>query len=140
MKKLSPLLIVLTLPVLAFAGDINRTAAMSDLEPTQMNEGNKFNWYVVAVNEYKGINKIRKFHEMCNSGVQQIDYVVNCTNNTMAMADFAVLTPQGRQPLMASTATVDMLSFYKPVIDHDVKIADSVCGKQFVILKAVVIP
>ncbi|MFM7698294.1 MAG: hypothetical protein ACKO5X_06630, partial [Limnohabitans sp.] len=106
----------------------------------QMIEGNKFNRYVVAVNEYKGINKIRKFHDMGNSGVQQIDYVVNCTNNTMAMADFAVLTPQGRQPLMASAATVDMLSFYKPVIEHDLKIANSVCGKQLAMLKTDVTP
>ena len=59
---------------------------MSDIEPSLMVEGSKFNWYAVATNDFKGYNKIREFHEMGTSGVQQIDYVVNCSNGTMAMA------------------------------------------------------
>ena len=95
---------------------------------------------IAAIDQQKGLFNARELHDMGSSGVQQIDYVVNCSNNTMAMADFAVLTPQGRMPANISSATVDMLSFYKPVIHHDLKIANSVCGKQLAMLKTNAMP
>ena len=140
MNKLSLISVALSFPLFAFAAQADTKAVLSENEPTQLVEGTNFNWYAVATNDTKGINKIREFHDMGPSGVQQIDYVVNCSNNTMAMADFAVLTPQGRMPANISSATVDMLSFYKPVIHHDLKIANSVCGKQLAMLKTNAMP
>jgi hypothetical protein len=92
------------------------------------------------LNDTKGVSKIREFHDMGADEVQQIDYVVNCTNNTMAMVDFAVLTPKGRLPSMAAANNMDAVSFYKPVLDHDSKIASSVCGKQLAMLKTIATP
>jgi hypothetical protein len=136
MNKISSLLLACILPVSAFAnGNV-----LTDSEPTQMIEGSKNNWYVVALNDSKGISKIREFHDMGANEVQQIDYVVNCANNTMAMVDFAVMTPQGRLPASAPAANMDNVSFYKPVLDHDSKIANSICGKQLAMLKTIATP
>lgn len=83
-----------------------------------------------ALNTSKGMGHVREFHDMGASGVQQIDYVVNCTNQTMAMSSFQILTAPGNLPVgFVSTPSKD-LSFYKPVIEHDKQIARNVCEKQ----------
>ena len=83
-----------------------------------------------ALNTSKGMSHVREFHDMGASGVQQIDYVVNCTNQTMAMSSFQILTAPGNLPVgFVSTPSKD-LSFYKPVIEHDKQIARNVCEKQ----------
>ena len=83
-----------------------------------------------ALNTSKGMSHVREFHDMGASGVQQINYVVNCTNQTMAMSSFQILTAPGNLPVgFVSTPSKD-LSFYKPVIEHDKQIARNVCEKQ----------
>lgn len=67
---------------------------------------------------------------MGKSGVQQIDYVVNCTNQTMAMSGFQVLVAYDSAPLGYVAPKSQPLSFYKPVIDHDLKMASNACGIQ----------
>ena len=102
---------------------------MKDDEKTITLAMDKDSWSYAAAAP-KGMSKVREFHDMGATGVQQIDYVVNCSANTMALADFAVMTAQGRLPVAASDATLNTLSFYKPVIEHDQKIAANTCSKQ----------
>jgi hypothetical protein len=65
---------------------------------------------------------------MGDAGVQQIDYVVNCSNRKLSMADFKVLKGMATQNTKDSERVVAELSFYQPVIQHDINIVDNVCG------------
>jgi hypothetical protein len=75
------------------------------------------------------VKKAREFHDMGASGVQQIDYVVNCGNQTMAMSGFQIHTAQGSFFPKESIGAGRVLNFYAPVIEHDKQIAANVCGK-----------
>jgi len=83
---------------------------------------------IAAVDQQKGLFNARELHDMGASGVQQIDYVVNCSNQTLALTGFAVMTSKGRLTSNAPAATSSTHSFYKPVIEHDQRIASNVCG------------
>ena len=83
---------------------------------------------IAAIDQQKGLFNVRELHDMGSSGVQQIDYVVNCSNQTLALAGFAVMTSKGSLTSNAPAATSATLSFYKPVIEHDQRIASNVCG------------
>jgi hypothetical protein len=48
----------------------------------------------------------------------------------MAMSGFQILVGHDSAPLANKTPKTHTLSFYKPVIDHDLKIASNACGKQ----------
>jgi hypothetical protein len=120
----------LVLSNLAFAAEQNNSAVISDKENAVMIASNKTTWSVVATNNSKGLTKVREFHDMGASGIQQIDYVVNCADQTMALAAFSVLTDKGRLPVRASEPTFADLSFYKPMIDHDKAIANNTCEKR----------
>ena len=83
---------------------------------------------IAAIDQQKGLFNARELHDMGSSGVQQIDYVVNCSNQMLALAGFAVMTSKGRLTSNAQPTTSSTLSFYKPVIEHDQRIASNVCG------------
>jgi hypothetical protein len=83
---------------------------------------------IAAIDQQKGLFNVRELHDMGSSGVQQIDYVVNCSNQMLALAGFAVMTSKGRLTSNAPAATSSTHSFYKPVIEHDQRIASKVCG------------
>jgi hypothetical protein len=83
---------------------------------------------IAAIDQQKGLFNVRELHNMGSSGVQRIDYVVNCSNQTMALTGFAVMTSKGRLTSNSPAATTSTLSFYKPVIEHDQRIASNVCG------------
>jgi hypothetical protein len=83
---------------------------------------------IAAIDQQKGLFNVRELHDMGSSGVQQIDYVVNCSNQTLALAGFAVMTSKGRLTSNAPPTTSATLSFYKPLIEHDQRIASNVCG------------
>jgi len=119
----------LLLSNVAFAAN-NDSAIVTDKESTYIVNSNKDTWTVVAANTSKGLTKVREFHDMGSSGVQQIDYVVNCADQTLALADFSVLTANGRLPVRAAETTFTNLSFYKPMIDHDRAIANNACDKR----------
>lgn len=112
-----------------FAGNDN-AAVMSDKESAFMVASSKDTWSMVAANTTKGFTKVREFHDMGQSGVQQIDYVVNCADQTLALADFAVITSNGRLPVRAAETSFTNLSFYKPMIDHDRTITNNACDKR----------
>jgi len=92
---------------------------------------------IAAVDQQKGLFNVRELHDMGSSGVQQIDYVVNCSNQMLALAGFAVMTSKGRLTSNAQPTTSSTLSFYKPVIEHDQRIASNVC-KNFVTMSTAV--
>jgi hypothetical protein len=83
---------------------------------------------IAAIDQQKGLFNVRELHDMGSSGVQQIDYVVNCSNQTLALTGFAVMTSKGRLTSNAPAATSATHSFYKPLIEHDQRIASNVCG------------
>lgn len=86
-------------------------------------------WSYASFNSQALVN-VREFHDMGRSGVQQIDYLVNCSNQTMAMVGFQVLKGYDIASVGYLAPKTQQLSFYKPVIDHDLKIANNVCEKQ----------
>ena len=83
---------------------------------------------IAVIDQQKGLFNVRELHDMGSSGVQQIDYVVNCANQTLALTGFSVITSKGRLTSVATATTSPTLSFYKPLIEHDQRIASSVCG------------
>jgi hypothetical protein len=115
---------------IAFATESDKNAVVSDKDNAVMITTSKDTWTMVAMNSKQGLTKVREFHEMGDSGVQQIDYVVNCSDRTLALASFAVLTSTGRIPANAVEPSFSELSFYQPVISHDQKIANNVCENR----------
>ena len=92
---------------------------------------------IAVIDQQKGLFNVRELHDMGSSGVQQIDYVVNCANQTLALTGFAVITSKGRLTSVATSTTSPTLAFYKPLIDHDQRIASSVCGNLVTMSTAV---
>ena len=130
MVRYFALLTGLIMANVTFAATQDNSAVVSDKENTVMLTSNKNTWAVVALNEKQGMTKVREFHDMGASGVQQIDYVVNCENQTLALAGFTVLTEKGPLPARATKAAVSDLTFYKPVLEHDKSIAGNICEKR----------
>jgi len=124
------LIVGLVLSSMAYAADQNSSAVVSDKEATVMIASAKDTWSVVATNNNMGLTKVREFHDMGDSGVQQIDYVVNCKDQTLALAGFSVLTSKGRLPVRSAEPTFTDLAFYKPMIDHDKNITNNICEKR----------
>ena len=113
-----------------FAAGVDTLATVSEHDNAVMISTSKDSWTMVALNTDKGMVKVREFHEMGDSGVQQIDYVVNCSEQSLALAGFAVLTSTGRLPAKASEPSFNQLSFYKPAISHDRNIANNACENR----------
>ena len=105
-------------------------AASVEQEASVLIASNQSTLTYAALNTSKGMSHVREFHDMGASGVQQIDYVVNCGNQTMAMSGFQVHTAQGSLSPKESIGAGRVLNFYTPVIEHDKKIAANVCGKM----------
>jgi hypothetical protein len=114
----------------AFAANQDNTAVISDKDNAVMIATAKDTWSMVAMNANQGLTKVREFHEMGDSGVQQIDYVVNCSNQTLALAAFVVITSTGSKPARSVEPTIAELSFYKPVISHDTNITANACENR----------
>ena len=122
--------------VVLFATSINATAAgLDDSAVIKDNEGfstlamGQNTWSYVAASK-KGMSKVREFYDMGDAGVQQLDYVVNCTNEKLALASFKVLTTMNTGEGHAAAPSFGSVSFYKPVIQHDMNIVDNVCGSR----------
>jgi hypothetical protein len=120
----------------ASAGNSHNGAIISDKEEVITVAVADNTWAVVATNSTKGLTKLREFHDMGDAGVQQIDYAVNCSNRKLSMADFKVLTGMSTQNTKDSERGVAELSFYQPVIQHDINIVDNVCGGKLAMGKA----
>jgi hypothetical protein len=84
---------------------------------------------VFAINEKIGTFHVRESYDMGISGVQQIDYIIDCENKTMALVNFAVQTTKVR---LTSNKTEDDsadIIFYLPKYEHDQRISNNVCNK-----------
>jgi len=128
MNKLTTLLACLLVSSVTSAATSNATSSF-DKDPDILLASNDKTWSYAAYTP-NGLANVREFHDMGKSGVQQIDYVVNCNNQTMAMSGFQILVGYDFAPLGHVAAKTQPLSFYKPVIDHDLKIASNACGNQ----------
>ena len=128
MNKLTTLLVCLIVSSVASAAAITASPSV-DKDPDILLASNDKTWSYAAYNP-NGLANVREFHDMGKSGVQQIDYVVNCTNQTMAMSGFQILVGYDSAPLGYVAPKTQSLSFYNPVIDHDLKIASNACGNQ----------
>jgi len=128
MNKLITLLACLAVSSVTSAATSNLTSSF-DKDPDILLASNDKTWSYAAYNP-NGLANVREFHDMGKSGVQQIDYVVNCSTQTMAMSGFRILVGYDSAPLGDVTPKTQPLSFYKPVIDHDLKIASNACGNQ----------
>ena len=107
-----------------------QTDRMLAQEPSILLASNNTTWSFVAPSSSQGLTNVREFHDMGASGVQQIDYVVNCANLTMAMSSFQILTGPYSKPAGFVAPKTHKLSFYIPAIDHDKHIASNTCNKQ----------
>ena len=114
---------------IAFATNAQNAAVISDKDEIITVTVADNTWAVVATNSTKGLTKLREFHDMGDAGVQQIDYVVNCSNQTMAMSGFQILKGPGIEPVGFVAPKTQKLSFYTPAIDHDKQIASNTCTK-----------
>ena len=128
MNKLITLHACLAVSSVTYAATSNLTSSF-DKDPDILLASNDKTWSYAAYNP-NGLANVREFHDMGKSGVQQIDYVVNCSTQTMAMSGFRILVGYDSAPLGDVTPKTQPLSFYKPVIDHDLKIASNACGNQ----------
>ena len=94
---------------------------------------------MAAINDQKDLFNVRELHDMGASGIQQIDYVVNCADQKMALAGFSVINTHGQMKTTVPSASNTTISFYKPAIDHDQKITTNVC-KNLMTLNGAITP
>ena len=114
----------------AFAAPATNTAAIVDGEKVAALDISINNWAIVANNSINGKTKIREFYDMGNLGVQQIDYVVSCVDQKLSLAGFKVLTSMSSKSDNDSDKNIADLSFYTPVIQHDINIVSKVCSDE----------
>ncbi len=130
MNKFITLLACLVVSSVTSAATSN--ASSFDKDPDILLASNDKTWSYAAYSP-NGLANVREFHDMGKSGVQQIDFVVNCKSQTMAMSSFQILLGYESKPLVYVSPETQPLSFYKPVIDHDLKIASNACGNQLAV-------
>ena len=114
----------------AFAAPATNSAAIVDGEKVAALDISINNWAIVANNSINGKTKIREFYDMGNLGVQQIDYVVSCVDQKLSLAGFKVLTSMSSKSDSGSDKNIADLSFYTPVIQHDINIVSKVCSDE----------
>ena len=114
----------------AFAAGSDNVAVVTDKDDVMMVAAVGNTWSVVAMDNTNGMSKVRKFFDLGENGVQQIDYVVNCADQSVALAGFAVLKTADTNHARLAEPSYDDLSFYKPKLDIDRNIANNVCDKR----------
>jgi hypothetical protein len=88
-------------------------------------------WTVISMESNREMAKVRKFFDLGANGVQQIDYVVNCSNKSVALAAFSILKSSENAPSGPMTVqSYDDLSFYTPKLDIDRNVANTACDKR----------
>ena len=84
---------------------------------------------IAAISVDKGLFNVREMHDMGKDGTQQIDYVIDCSKQTMALAGFSIISKNGKLTSTVPGSSPSTLTFYRPVIDHDKKITQNTCIK-----------
>jgi hypothetical protein len=129
MLKKVTLASALLISTVSYAASQGESAIIKDSDQTITLAMDKNSWSYAAA-ATKGMSKVREFYDMGAAGVQQLDYVVNCTNGKLALASFKVLTAMSSDIGAATEPSIGSVSFYKPVIQHDLNIVDNVCGSR----------
>jgi len=113
------------------AANSDEQATLTDNESVALVAAAGKSWTVISMENSKQMSNVRKFFDMGANGVQQIDYVVNCSNKSVALAGFQVLKSAANAPSgpMAVTS-YDDLSFYMPKLDIDRNVANTACDKR----------
>lgn len=122
--------LVLVLSTAASAAIAADSAAITDKDTVAVVAMADNMWSVAAVDGKKNLTKLREFHDAGDRGVQQIDYVVSCAKGQLALAGFNLLTADAFKTERVAQPTYADLSFYQPVIQHDISIVDNVCGDR----------
>ena len=84
---------------------------------------------IAAISMDKGLFHVHEMHDMGKDGTQHIDYIVDCSKQTMALAGFSVISTNGKLKSTVPSSSPSTLAFYRPVIDHDKKITQNTCIK-----------
>ena len=113
-----------------YAAPATNSAAIADGEKIASLDISNNNWAIVANNSINGKTKLREFYDMGDLGIQQIDYVVSCADQKLSLAGFKVLTAMSSKDDNNSSKNIADLSFYTPVIQHDINIVSKVCSDQ----------
>ena len=104
---------------------------IGDNEPVILVATSGSSWTVISLENSKHMSKVRKFFDMGANGVQQIDYVVNCTNKAVALAGFQILKPSDDVPASPmAVPSYDDLTFYMPKLEIDRNVANTACDKR----------
>ena len=112
------------------AAPASNSASIIDGEKVASLDISNNNWAIVANNSINGKTKLREFYDMGDLGVQQIDYVVSCADQKLSLAGFKILTGMSSKTDNESEKNIADLSFYTPVIQHDINIVSKVCSDQ----------
>ena len=113
-----------------FAAPATNSASIIDGEKVASLDISNNNWAIVANNSINGKTQLREFYDMGDLGVQQIDYVISCADQKLSLAGFKVLTTMTSKADNESEKNIADLSFYTPVIQHDINIVSKVCSDQ----------
>ena len=84
---------------------------------------------IAAISMDKGLFHVREMHDMGKDGTQHIDYIVDCSKQTMALAGFSIISTNGKLKSTVPSSSPSTLAFYRPVIDQDKKITQNTCIK-----------
>jgi hypothetical protein len=115
----------------AMATSFGEQVTIAYTEPVVMISGTGNNWTMIAQDSTYQMAKVRKFFDLGANGAQQIDYVVNCSDKSVALAGFQVLKSSDSAPAAnAAVPSFDDLSFYKPVLEIDRNAANTACDKR----------
>lgn len=121
---------------LVVAAPLDEQTTNANGEPVMLMAATSNSWTVISMENSRGMSNVRKFFDMGASGVQQIDYVVNCANNSVALAGFSILKSSENAPSgPMAVASYDDLSFYSPKLDIDRNVANTACDKRFAMAK-----
>lgn len=111
----------------ALAATSNNSVTVSDIDEFMKINVSENSWIFVESKLIDGMTRVHDFHDMGTPGVQQIDYVVDCTNKKLAMQNFAVLSTVGAKPHVSNNKNFSNLHFYDPIILHDKNIIETIC-------------
>ena len=115
----------------ATAAASDQQATIGDNEPVVLAATKGSSWTVISMENTKQMSKVRKFFDLGANGVQQIDYVVNCTNKAVALAGFQILRPSDDVPAgPMAIPSFDDLTFYMPKLEIDRNVANTACDKR----------
>ena len=121
----------LLVATVSLAAGPDQQATLTDKEPVMMIAAAGNSWTIISLENNKQMSKVRKFFDMGANGVQQIDYVVNCANKSVALAAFQVLQSSENAPSgPINVPSFDDLSFYTPKLDIDRNVANTACDKR----------